>query len=341
MDFGAFILCQRLDEATPATSVFPQALELVKSAEAAGFNNVWFPEHHLLHYVSCPSPLMMAVKAASQTNRIRVGTAITVAPYYHPLRLAGEIALADHLTNGRLDIGIGRGAVDYEFVRFGIDAKTASARFIESTSAVMRLLKEENVSCDGPTWPFAASTSVPRPYQSPFPPMWVAARSGETMEWAVRHDMNVMTNTPWGEPFSGIQKAHAMFATALEKAKPKRRPRFGVSRVTFVADTDAQARAEMAEVQKSNRIFTRLFRNLVTVTDGFAGAAPVDGEPSQDHLFDVLIAGSPETCIAKLKQYEALGVDHFIMFVLGGTHESAMKSVRLFGEKVIPAFRRG
>src|SRR5690349_11346903 len=243
MDFGAFILCQRLDEATPATSVFPQALELVKSAEGAGFNNVWFPEHHLLHYVSCPSPLMMAVKAASQTNRIRVGTAITVAPYYHPLRLAGEIALADHLTNGRLDIGIGRGAVDYEFVRFGIDAKTASARFIESTSAVMRLLKEENVSCDGPTWPFAASTSVPRPYQSPFPPMWVAARSGETMEWAVRHDMNVMTNTPWGEPFSGIQKAHAMFATALEKAKPKRRPRFGVSRVTLVADTDAQARA--------------------------------------------------------------------------------------------------
>ena len=99
-------------------------------------------------------------------------------------------------------------------------------------------------------------------------------------------------------------------------------------------------RAEMEAVQRSNRVFTRLFRNLVTVTGGFAGAAPVDGEPTQDHLFDVLISGSPATCIDKLKSFETLGVDHFIMFVIGGSQAAALNSLRLFGERVIPAFRK-
>src|SRR5205085_1608809 len=100
-------------------------------ADAAGMKVAWFPEHHLVQYYSCPSPLMMAVKAASVTRRIRVGAAILVIPYYNPLRLAGELGMADVLTEGRLEIGVGRGAFEYEFDRFGIDEKIGAARLRE------------------------------------------------------------------------------------------------------------------------------------------------------------------------------------------------------------------
>ncbi|KAA3628832.1 MAG: LLM class flavin-dependent oxidoreductase [Proteobacteria bacterium] len=339
MDFGAFILCQRLQRELSTTEVFDNSLELVQLAEKVGFRNAWFPEHHLLHYVSCPSPLMMAVKAASVTNSIRVGTAITVAPYYHPIRLAGEIGMADHLTNGRLEIGTGRGAVNYEFTRFGIDVPTASARFQEAAKTVQNLLANEDCSSDGPTWPFPESTTVPRPLQDPFPPMWVAARSPETIDWSVKNGFNVMTNTPWGEPLAAIESVGKQFQASVDAANPAVRPKFGVSRVAFVAETDDEARAEMEAVQTSNRVFTRLFRDMAQISGGFAEPAPVEGEPTPDELFDVLIAGSPKTCIEKLKYLEGVGVDHFIMFVFGKDHESTMRSVRLFGEKVIPAFR--
>ncbi len=340
MDFGAFVLCQRLHREISSADVFANSLELVKLAEEVGFSNAWFPEHHLLHYVSCPSPLMMAVKAASVTQSIRVGTAIAVAPYYHPIRLAGEIGMADHLTDGRLEIATGRGAVNYEFSRFGIDVPTASARFQESAKAVQDLLTNEDCVSDGPTWPFPASTAVPRPLQDPFPPMWVAARSPETIDWSVKNGFNVMTNTPWGEPLAAIEAVGQQFQDAVSRANPTVRPKFGVSRVAFVAESDAEARAEMDAVQVSNRVFTRLFRDMAEIRGGFAEPEPVEGEPTPDDLFNVLIAGSPKTCIDKLKILERAGVDHFIMFVFGRDHESAMRSVRMFGEQVIPAFRK-
>ncbi len=128
MDFGLFVACHRLHDGIAAAEVFDQALEMVELADDAGFRTAWFPEHHLIHYISCPSPLMLAVKAAARTRRIRLGTAILVIPYYDPLRLAGEIGMADHLTDGRLEIGIGRGAFEYEFHRFGIDERIGAAR---------------------------------------------------------------------------------------------------------------------------------------------------------------------------------------------------------------------
>src|SRR5436190_19832997 len=98
MDFGLFAACHRFDESLSASTLYEQALEMVELADEAGFRIAWFPEHHLIHYISCPSPLMMAVKAASRTERIRLGTAILVIPYYNPLRLAGELGMADVLT---------------------------------------------------------------------------------------------------------------------------------------------------------------------------------------------------------------------------------------------------
>src|SRR5262249_56202884 len=120
-ELGVFAACQRCDESASTSTVYEQALEMVELADEAGFRTAWFPEHHLIHYISCPSPLMMAIKAASRTERIRLGTAILVIPYYNPLRLAGELGMADVLTDGRPQIGGGGRVFEYAVGRFGHD----------------------------------------------------------------------------------------------------------------------------------------------------------------------------------------------------------------------------
>ena len=338
MDFGLFAACHRFDESLSTAAVYEQALEMVELADEAGFRVAWFPEHHLIHYISCPSPLMMAVHAASRTERIRLGTAILVIPYYNPLRLAGELGMADVLTGGRLEIGVGRGAFEYEFDRFGIDERIAAARLRDGMAIVRGLLTEDDFSYKGETCSFGPATAVPRPLQRPYPPIWVAARSPDTIKWAIHHGYNLLS-TPWREPFSRVETLYNQVKGLVAEVKPPVPPRFAVSRMTFVGATDGEALDAMRAIQTNHRLFTGLFRNQADVKRGFASAEPVGDEFTPEQLLANLVAGSPETCVEKLKRYEALGVDHFIVYAaFGAEHAATMKSLRLFAERVMPHF---
>jgi alkanesulfonate monooxygenase SsuD/methylene tetrahydromethanopterin reductase-like flavin-dependent oxidoreductase (luciferase family) len=124
--------------------------------------------------------------------------------------------------------------------------------------------------------------------------------------------------------------------------RPATRPRFAVSRMTFVGATDGEALDAMRAVQVNHRLFTRLFRNQATVKSGITVPEPVADEFGPEQRLANLVAGSPETCVTKLKQYEALGVDHFIMYAsFGADHAATMKSLRLFAERVMPHFKSG
>src|SRR5262245_18316785 len=186
MDFGLFVACHRLSDSVDPRDVYERALETVELAEEAGFSVAWFPEHHLIQFMCCPSPLMFAVRAAERTRRIRVGTANVTVPYYHPVRLAGEIGLADVFTGGRLEVGVARGAFEYELRTFGMATEqTAAARFREGMEVLHGLLTSEDFTFSGPTWTLPPTTSLPRPIQKPCPPIWVASRSADTIRWAV------------------------------------------------------------------------------------------------------------------------------------------------------------
>src|SRR5712691_8198960 len=219
MDFGLFVACHRFDESPSSRDVYEQALEMVDLADEAGFRVAWFPEHHLIHYISCPSPLMFAVKAATRTERIRVGTAILVIPYYNPLRLAGEIGMADILTDGRLEIGVGRGAFEYEFDRFRIDEKIAAARLRDGMAIVRGLLTHDDFAYAGETCSFGPATSVPKPLQQPYPPIWVAARSPDTIKWAIANGYNLLS-TPWREPFARVETLYHQVREITESVRP-------------------------------------------------------------------------------------------------------------------------
>jgi len=338
MDFGLFAACHRFDDSSSTSTVYEQALQMVELADEAGFRIAWFPEHHLIHYISCPSPLMMAVKAAGRTERIRLGTAILVIPYYNPLRLAGELGMADVLTGGRLEIGVGRGAFEYEFDRFGIDEHIAAARLRDGMAVVRGLLTQDDFSYAGETCSFGPATAVPKPLQSPHPPIWVAARSPDTITWAIANGYNLLS-TPWREPFARVEALYSQVRELTAQVGPPRPPRFAVSRMTFVGSTDGEALEAMRAIQTNHRLFTGLFRNQADVKRGFASADPVGDEFTPEQLFANLVAGSPETCVEKLKRYEALGVDHYVVYAaFGADHAATMKSLRLFAERVMPHF---
>lgn len=341
MDFSLFVPCHRFDNAVSESEVMAFALRSSEMADEGGFRTVWFPEHHMVQYIACPSPLQLAVAAAQRTKRVRVGTAIIVLPYYDPRRLAGEIGMADVLSEGRLEVGLGRGAFQYEFDRYGIDPSIGTARLHEGMDVIEGLLTQEDFEYRGETVSFGPSTSVPRPVQKPHPPIWISGRNAESMRWIASRGYNQLA-TPWREPFSYVEESYGQFSRIRDEAAPEgKTPKYAISRMSFVGETDGEALDAMKDVAINHRAFTRLFTNTATVKGGFVQADPVEGEYSDDKLLANLVAGSPETVIEKLKAYEALGVDEFIMYAgFPLDHEKTAKSIRLMAERVMPAFAK-
>jgi len=246
--------------------------------------------------------------------------------------------MADILTGGRLEIGVGRGAFEYEFDRFGIDEHIAAARLRDGMAVVQGLLTQDDFSYQGETCSFGPATAVPKPLQTPHPPIWVAARSPDTIKWAIGHGYGLLS-TPWREPFARVETLYRQYQQIVADVRPATRPRFALSRMTFVGATDGEALEAMRWVQTHHRVFTRLFRNQATVKGGFAAPEPVEDEYPPERLLANLVAGSPETCVEKLRMYERLGVDHYVMYAgFPMDHAATMKSIRLFAERVMPEF---
>ena len=176
MKFGVFQLLHSADKG-PAKEVYDNALEQARLADELGFEGIWLAEHHFSSYGYSPNPLTFAVKIADQTKHIRIGTAVVVLPLYHPLRLAEEIALTDQLTDGRLEVGLGRGYQRYEFERLGLDLDDSRPMFDEALEIIQLALTQESFRYEGKYYQLPETTIFPRPLQQPHPPFWIAAQS--------------------------------------------------------------------------------------------------------------------------------------------------------------------
>ena len=155
-------------------------LEINCYAEEAGFDAVWLAEHSGSHYGLICSPQVMAAAIAARTRRIRIGTAVSVLPLHHPLRLANDFAMVDVLSGGRLNYGVGRGYSQDEYSAFSVPMEENRARFHEALEVILRAWTNERFSYDGVYYHIPATQSVPKPIQKPHPPHCVAASSPET-----------------------------------------------------------------------------------------------------------------------------------------------------------------
>ncbi len=345
MKFDLVINLERMDESLDMLAVIDHVTEMVEMADEGGFAIAWAAEHHAIEMTIAPAPFQLLTHWAARTSRIRLGTAVVTAPYWHPIKLAGEAALFDLLSGGRLEFGIGRGAYQREFDRMagGMDQRLGVPMMLEMLPA-LKGLWQGDYAHEGKYWSFPAATSCPKPLQKPYPPIWVAARDPGTFNAALKEGYNIMT-WPLTRPFSELEEYRRRFEAGLAAAGPGvGRPRFMTMRHTGIYAAPGGEEPFITAIQRQGRQFENLFRSLGPVQNGFA----VDPDPSlfnnqaeyaRDSLMENLILGTPDQAIRKLKRYEAAGVDHFCFnSAFGLPHRYQKESLRLFIREVMPAF---
>jgi len=342
--FQLAINLERLDDSLDMDDVARHTLEMVQMAEAGGFTVAWAAEHHALEMTIAPNPLQILTWWAGHTDRIRLGTAVAVAAYWSPIKLAGEAAFLDLVSGGRLEFGIGSGAYQREFDRMHPGLKQSDAwRYMQEMLPVLKELWAGDYAHDGEFWSFPTSTSVPKPVQEPHPPIWVAARSPITFDYAVANGCNVMS-WPIARPFAEAELYRQQFDASVAAHPGAATPMWALMRHTAVYDSPDEWMVPVEAAQRQLSQFENLFKNLGDVHEGFPKAIPMDQvanaadyEPTT--LSQNLVFGTPEEVIAKLKRYEALGVDEFIYYAsLGLGHAEQKRSMQLFCDEVVPAF---
>ena len=344
MQFQLVINMVRLTPAVDMREVVQHTLEMVQMADEGGFAIAWVPEHHAIEMTISPGPFQLLTYWAAHTKRIRLGTAVVVAPYWHPIKLAGEAALFDVLSGGRLEFGIGRGAYQREFDRManGMD-QNLGVPYMQEILPVLKKLWAGDYEHKGHYWSFPTATSVPKPLQKPHPPIWVAARDPGTYDWAIKNGCNILS-WPLSRPFAEAESYKERFETALRHNPGIKRPLFMMMRGTIIDERPGGKEKAVNATIRVSAQFENLFKNIGGVQNGFVEEVDVSklgnrDEYNPEKLLENLIIGAPEEAVEKLKRYEALGVDHFCYNANPGLSFADQKrSLRMFIEKVMPAF---
>lgn len=344
MKFSIAVDLGRRHPAEPMEAALAEVIDIVRFADEVGFEIAWAAEHHCIEYTIAPNPLTMLTHWANRTRRIRLGTAVLVAPYWHPIRLAGEIGLTDLLTGGRLEVGFGRGAYQYEFDRMagGIPQQQGGAYLREIVPAVKRLWAGDYAH-EGVLWSFPKATAVPKPVQQPHPPLWVAARDPSTYDWAMKNGLNVLA-TPLNQPFAEVENLAGKFERALADNPSVPRPRFMVLRTTHVYDSPADWMVPVEAARNNARSFEALFTNTGEVVNGFPTPMSLEehaakGNFTPEAIHENLMFGTPDEVVRKLRAYERAGVESYLYGAnLGLPHEQTMRSLELFATAVMPHF---
>ena len=346
MKFSLFVHMERWDESISHRQLFEDLTELTLMAEAGGFSTVWIGEHHSMEYTISPSPMPTLAYLAARTTTIRLGAGTIIAPFWNPVRAAGECALLDVISNGRMEVGLARGAYQFEFDRLanGMPATDGGQHLREMVPAV-KALWQGDYAHDGEIWKFPTSTSSPRPIQQPYPPMWIAARDPDSHNFAVKNGCNVMV-TPLMKGDEEVLDLKNKFEAALANNPEVPRPQLMVLRHTHVHSVDDPEGWKLgaAAISRFYRTFDAWFGNKQTPVNGILPPSPEEKfkdrpEFELENIRKNTMIGTPEEIIARIKYYQELGVDEFSFWCDNSLpHAEKKKSLELFIKEVVPAF---
>ena len=343
MKFSLFVHMERNDTRLSHAQAFADVEELVLAAEAAKFETAWIGEHHAMEFTIAPNPFVHLAYLAAKTRTIRLGTGNVVAPFWHPLKLAGEAALTDVASGGRLELGIARGAYTFEYERLmpGLDAMTAGQRMREIVPAVKRLW-EGDYAHAGEFYAFPTSTSCPKPLQTPLP-IWIAARDPNSHDFAVANGCNVQV-APLAAGDVEVGSLMQRFNDACARHAAIARPRISLLQHTFVSDSPAETAALTADLSRFYCNFGAWFQNKRAVRQGFIEPLTASDQAAMPQfapevLARNLVIGEAGAVIERLKAYEALGYDQYSVWIDSGLSQvRKKKSLDLFVRDVMPAF---
>jgi alkanesulfonate monooxygenase SsuD/methylene tetrahydromethanopterin reductase-like flavin-dependent oxidoreductase (luciferase family) len=334
MKLAFYLPCYWPDTTYPVHQMYDEMVEQAVLAEQIGMNSLWIPEHHFVNLLVHPSPLLTAVRVAAATHSIRIGTSVLVLPFYDMRRLAGEIAQADQLMKGRLDVGVGRGAFKYEFDRLGVPVAESRERFDEALALLEKLLTQRSVSSNTASYSFAPLTITPGPYQKPMPPIWIAAVQPESIYHSARRGYNV-TTTALRAPFEDARRQASAFDKGRAESTSAQRPCLSMLRMAFACKDRAEVDQKVAMAAGNDQRHHNLRSGDGEVIDG--AIVPYPSGRSLADVEDALLIASVGQLVDKLSAYAELGIDELILNMsFGAAHRDVMASMELLAAKVMP-----
>lgn len=345
MRFSLFAHMERINTDQTQQQLYEEFIELCKLADESGFSTIWTGEHHGMNFTIAPNPFLNLVDLAHHTKNVRLGTSAIVAPFWHPIRVAGEAAMTDMIVQGRLEIGLARGAYSYEYDRIGegVNAWDAGQKLREMVPAIKGLWQGD-YEHDGENWQFPKTTSSPKPIQQPHPPLWLAVRDPNSFEFALNNGCNIQVTPLWfgdDEVESLMQKFND--ACALAPSIP--RPEIMVLRHTFVGEDEQQVEHAAKHLSKFYCHFGAWFKDERPISQGLIQPLSDDEMAKIDmyspqKMRENNIVGTPEEVIQRIKSYQDMGYDEYSYWIDNSmTHEDKRRSLELFIEKVMPAFK--
>jgi alkanesulfonate monooxygenase SsuD/methylene tetrahydromethanopterin reductase-like flavin-dependent oxidoreductase (luciferase family) len=341
MKFGVLQFFSWPGRRVPLETVYARAFDRMKVMDETGYDAVWLAEHHFSTYSVCPSVHIMGTHIAAHTKRLRIGTAVSLATFYHPLRLAEEVALLDQISGGRVNWGAGCGFDPVEHRAFGVEPTDSYARFRESVEVVLKAWRDEKVSHHGRFWTFEDIEVLPKPRQDPMP-VWIAATSENALDWAGEQGFSIMMDPhATHAEIAGKRKYYeGKLAAAGHPVGGRDIP---MARTLAMGDTCAEA----FEVGRRGAEFMfgsylRKKANIYGKDAGGEKAMPMDAintairdnaDPVSKYVAEVAICGDPAKVIDDLQaMQETLPLEYLMIAPL--SHQSFVT----FTEKVLPKF---
>lgn len=349
MEFGVQFFPEVGPQDKAPAEYFRDCLAIAEASEPLGYTHIRIVEHHFHHYGGySPNPCIFLSAAAQRTKASRLVTGAIIAAFNHPLKVAAEIGMLDAISGGRLDVGFARAFLPHEFRRFGISPDESRARFNEAVEQIDLLLTREHVTHHGRFHDIVDTTTYPRPTQRPRPKFYIAASfTPETFEYAGRNGYSLMS-IPMAA--AKLKELNAVYRKAWREAGHP-----GNGEVMFAfhmfVDEDGERARQTARPQ-----IDAYFRSLLEASSDWESVKSADYadydkklQRMKQQTMETLIEnggaliGSPDEIVATLRRLDdEIGFEHASLQV--NFHklpmDEAMRSMRLFSEKVMPCFTK-
>ena len=344
MDFGLFLEFP-VREGSSENEAFKESFRLVDEAEELGVESVWLAEYHFNPGRVLASPVTISSAIAGRTQRIRLGTAVFLLPLANPVRVAEEIATLDHISDGRVEFGIGRGTFPNVHEGFGVPFAESRGRFEESIEIILKAWTTESFSFEGEHFTINELTVSPKPFQTPHPPIRVGVTSAESFPIIGRMGYNILINPSRVFTLAELKPSIQEYRQARRDAGHEGEGKVGL-RIPIYLSHDAQkAHDEPMEsaMFSMGRLSDRVASysgHVGTLGDWGAQAERVRNMTYDDWVRDKVAYGTPEAVLEKLASLgEELGLDQVMFEVNYGNLiplENQSNSLRLMMEEVVP-----
>jgi alkanesulfonate monooxygenase SsuD/methylene tetrahydromethanopterin reductase-like flavin-dependent oxidoreductase (luciferase family) len=351
--------------------VYMNALEQAQLADELGFDQIWAVEHHFLEeYSHCSAPEVFLTAVAMRTKRARIGHGVVLClpPLNHPIRIAERAAALDIVSGGRLEFGTGRSATWTELGGFGVDPDMTKEMWDECVRVIPKMWTQEAFGYQGKFFSMPPRNVIPKPYQKPHPPMWVAVTSPETAIQAAERGLGLL-GVSVGTPKEYEERVNEYRRRIRECEPVGEFVNEQVNGVTFmyVDESEEEARYWGSQLVRAFAALAAQFPAVSAIyptplykvpgllfglrreqekaqerAEATAAGTPGQGARSGP-IREGMAIGDPETVIKQMKLWEALGMDRMVFLLNMGEaipQEKVLKSLRLFAEHVMPKFDR-